>query len=111
MTSPISLDELAMHLRAWRSDVLAGYGQIGRSTTENLAADLERAASRLNAASREGERMREALGLAETIIRQLPQNGEHWDLLSRFWAALAPEQGEEKEQARAENARQDEVMK
>lgn len=35
----------------------------------------------------EVERLREALSLAETIIRQLPENGKNWNLLSRFWAA------------------------
>ncbi len=33
------------------------------------------------------ERLQEAAGLAETIIRQIPQNGKYWDTVSRFWAA------------------------
>lgn len=30
-----------------------------------------------------------ALVLAETIIRQIPQNGKYWDTISRFWAAVS----------------------
>lgn len=34
------------------------------------------------------DKLREALALATTIIRQMPQNGDNWDTVSRFWAAL-----------------------
>lgn len=30
-----------------------------------------------------------ALALAKTIIRRLPENGEHWSLIQRFWAAVS----------------------
>ena len=33
------------------------------------------------------EKTEEALRLAVSIIKQLPENGKHWNLLSRFWAA------------------------